>query len=132
MDCCHSGTLMDLPFSYRLGNWREEQPGAPKNLNAGFVVLYSSCHDSQTCVDTTQLSRVVSTGVMSYAIVDIMEKAKLKRESLSYLYVTAQDRRHVRPNHSGTTTVSADRILFSSNFNTSNGTVNYIPVSDST
>eukprot|EP00916_Digyalum_oweni_P007225 GHVL01012222.1.p1 GENE.GHVL01012222.1~~GHVL01012222.1.p1 ORF type:complete len:641 (+),score=120.41 GHVL01012222.1:40-1923(+) len=50
MDCCHSGTGLDLPFTYdqRLNNWVvDENP----NFSLGDVQLFSGCEDYQTSAD---------------------------------------------------------------------------------
>jgi len=51
MDCCHSGTGLDLPYEYRsfsLGNWEEDTNTAHSK---GDVVLFSGCQDDQTSAD---------------------------------------------------------------------------------
>lgn len=48
MDCCHSGTGLDLPFIWEGYGWQEEDNPAH---SAGDVVLISGCQDDQTSSD---------------------------------------------------------------------------------
>jgi len=56
MDCCHSGTGLDLPFEYIKrkkdqyggGHWREDENPAH---STGDVVMFSGCQDDQTSAD---------------------------------------------------------------------------------
>ncbi|EZG52125.1 metacaspase [Gregarina niphandrodes] len=48
MDCCHSGSGLDLPFFWNRGRWQEES--YPKHTE-GDVMLISSCQDSETAAD---------------------------------------------------------------------------------
>eukprot|EP00957_Ditylum_brightwellii_P143824 10959352-Ditylum_brightwellii.AAC.1 len=50
MDCCHSGTGLDLPFDYEpyTGRWVEETNPAHSK---GHVVLFASCEDAETSAD---------------------------------------------------------------------------------
>jgi len=48
MDCCHSGTGLDLPFILKPGQWIEEDNPAH---SAGDVLLISGCQDEQTSSD---------------------------------------------------------------------------------
>lgn len=48
MDCCHSGTGLDLPYELQQGRWREETN--PYHCVAD-VQLFSGCTDSQTSAD---------------------------------------------------------------------------------
>jgi hypothetical protein len=48
MDCCHSGTGLDLPYTWNFGNWQEEDNPCH---SAGDVLLISGCQDDQTSSD---------------------------------------------------------------------------------
>jgi len=51
LDCCHSGTAVDLPFSWSdEGNW-EEVDGT--SHSAGDVQMFSGCEDDQTSADVS-------------------------------------------------------------------------------
>ena len=49
MDCCHSGTLVDLP--HHLGR---ASPASPRTIQAD-VIMVSGCMDAQTSADTVDL-----------------------------------------------------------------------------
>uniref|UniRef100_A0A7S4QP01 C2H2-type domain-containing protein n=1 Tax=Alexandrium monilatum TaxID=311494 RepID=A0A7S4QP01_9DINO len=48
MDCCHSGTGLDLPFTLAGGQWMEDDNPCH---SAGDVILISGCQDEQTSSD---------------------------------------------------------------------------------
>lgn len=48
MDCCHSGTALDLPFTWHYGQWSEDDNPCH---SAGDVVVISGCQDEQTSSD---------------------------------------------------------------------------------
>lgn len=50
MDCCHSGTGLDLPYecNIKTGQWKEEVNPAHAKADA---ILFSGCEDSQTSAD---------------------------------------------------------------------------------
>jgi hypothetical protein len=53
MDCCHSGTGMDLPFEYKgenAGCWKMAHAGTASEAD---VVIFSGCEDDQTSADLT-------------------------------------------------------------------------------
>jgi len=55
LDCCHSGTAVDLPFI-----WRAEQDGweeVPSVHSAGDVQMFSGCEDCQVSMDVTRHGR---------------------------------------------------------------------------
>merc|ERR1712039_100046 len=53
LDCCHSGTAVDLPFIWEpdSGRW-EVESGVPHT--AGDVQMFSGCEDDQCSMDVTR------------------------------------------------------------------------------
>ena len=49
-DCCHSGTALDLPYRWRIGNksFDENSEKLPENTD---IILISGCRDEQTSAD---------------------------------------------------------------------------------
>eukprot|EP00127_Corallochytrium_limacisporum_P004519 Clim_evm19s166 gene=Clim_evmTU19s166 len=97
MDCCHSGTGMDLPYEYqpfkndpsaqqplspidmllgggRRKRGRRQQVTNPHRPTQADVVLVSACGSDQTSADTKGLSGSVHTGAMTYSFIDVIEK----------------------------------------------------------
>jgi hypothetical protein len=50
MDCCHSGTGLDLPYECNIGTGRWKEDVNPAHAKAD-VILFSGCEDSQTSAD---------------------------------------------------------------------------------
>lgn len=82
IDACHSGTVLDLPYVYvfkpRLGKcvWEDHRPrnGAWKGTSGGEVISFSGCADDQTSADTKGLSKILSTGAMTFSFINAIEK----------------------------------------------------------
>ncbi|CAL1405606.1 unnamed protein product [Linum trigynum] len=81
VDACHSGTVLDLPFLCRMDRggkyvWEDHRPrsGAWKGTSGGEVVSFSGCDDNQTSADTSALSKVTSTGAMTYSFIQALER----------------------------------------------------------
>mmetsp|Transcript_40756 Transcript_40756/g.74406 ORF Transcript_40756/g.74406 Transcript_40756/m.74406 type:complete len:527 (+) Transcript_40756:52-1632(+) len=70
MDCCHSGTGLDLPFTLNYGQWScDDNPCH----SAGDVQLISGCQDEQTSADASdQYSR--PAGAMTTALCNTLER----------------------------------------------------------
>ncbi|KAH0484352.1 MAG: uncharacterized protein KVP18_001873 [Porospora cf. gigantea A] len=70
MDCCHSGSGMDLPFVWepRTRSWKEER--FPKKA-AGDVVLLSGCQDNQTSADV-KMPNVGTGGALTMALMTLI------------------------------------------------------------
>lgn len=80
IDACHSGTALDLPFLCRMNRsgqyvWEDHRPrsGVWKGSNGGEVISFSGCDDNQTSADTSALSKVTSTGAMTYCFIQAIE-----------------------------------------------------------
>nr|XP_048332277.1 metacaspase-1-like isoform X1 [Ziziphus jujuba var. spinosa] len=81
IDACHSGTVLDLPFLCRMSRsgqyvWEDHRPrsGIWKGAGGGEVISFSGCDDDQTSADTAALSRITSTGAMTFCFIQAIEK----------------------------------------------------------
>ena len=70
MDCCHSGTGLDLPFKFQQGRgWEvDDDPG----FSAGDVQMFSGCRDDQTSADV--VAGGLAGGAMTNAFLAVLEK----------------------------------------------------------
>ena len=74
-DCCHSGTLMDLKYSYLSGEDYAEVATNTKSVETkGNVYLISGCRDDQTSADA-YINRKFQ-GAMSWAFLRAMKEKK--------------------------------------------------------
>merc|ERR1719499_2571270 len=72
MDCCHSGTGLDLPFTWSRGSWKEE---TNPYLSLGDVQLFSGCEDHDTSADAS--SRYGQAGgAMTAAFCDVLRSSR--------------------------------------------------------
>ncbi|KAI5670330.1 hypothetical protein M9H77_10694 [Catharanthus roseus] len=83
IDACHSGTVLDLPFLCRMDRtgryaWEDHRPrsGAWKGTSGGECISFSGCDDDQTSADTAALSKVTSTGAMTYSFIQAIERGQ--------------------------------------------------------
>ncbi|KAK4592569.1 hypothetical protein RGQ29_016915 [Quercus rubra] len=81
IDACHSGTVLDLPFLCRMNRsgqyiWEDHRPrsGIWKGTSGGEVISFSGCDDDQTSADTSALSRITSTGAMTFCFIQAIER----------------------------------------------------------
>lgn len=81
IDACHSGTMLDLPFLCRMDRngrytWEDHSPqsGIFKGTNGGEVISFSGCDDDQSSADTSALSKVTSTGAMTFSFIQAIER----------------------------------------------------------
>lgn len=81
IDACHSGTVLDLPFLCRMNRsgqyvWEDHRPrsGIWKGSSGGEVISFSGCDDNQTSADTSALSKVTSTGAMTFCFIQAIER----------------------------------------------------------
>lgn len=70
MDCCHSGTGLDLPYDYMIkkGQWKEDVNPAHSK---GDVVQFSGCRDSQYSADSN--NKYKFGGAMTTAFVHALK-----------------------------------------------------------
>jgi len=64
MDCCHSGTGLDLPYDYNIRSHRWQEDTNPAH-SQGDTVLFSGCEDSQTSADV--MDKYKAGGAMTNA-----------------------------------------------------------------
>ncbi|XP_072988949.1 metacaspase-1 [Typha latifolia] len=83
IDACHSGTVLDLPFLCRMNRsgqygWEDHRPrsGVWKGTNGGEAISFSGCDDDQTSADTSALSRITSTGAMTFCFIQAIERGQ--------------------------------------------------------
>lgn len=81
IDACHSGTILDLPFLCRMSRsgqyvWEDHRPrsGVWKGTSGGEVISFSGCDDDQTSADTSALSKITSTGAMTFCFIQAIER----------------------------------------------------------
>ncbi|KDO57707.1 hypothetical protein CISIN_1g016243mg [Citrus sinensis] len=81
IDACHSGTVLDLPFLCRMDRqgkyiWEDHRPrsGMWKGTSGGEAISFSGCDDNQTSADTSALSKITSTGAMTYSFIQAIER----------------------------------------------------------
>ncbi|XP_074283053.1 metacaspase-1-like [Silene latifolia] len=81
IDACHSGTMLDIPFLCRMNRsgqyvWEDHRPrnGRWKGTSGGEAISFSGCDDNQTSADTSALSKVTSTGAMTYCFIQAIER----------------------------------------------------------
>ncbi|XP_022141113.1 metacaspase-1-like, partial [Momordica charantia] len=83
IDSCHSGTMLDLPFLCRMDRsgrylWEDHRPpsGVYKGTNGGEVISFSGCDDDQTAADTQAMSKVTTTGAMTFSFIKAIESGR--------------------------------------------------------
>ncbi|KAJ8649946.1 hypothetical protein MRB53_002969 [Persea americana] len=56
--------------------WEDHRPrsGVWKGTSGGEAISFSGCDDDQTSVDTSALSRITSTGAMTYCFIQAIER----------------------------------------------------------
>ncbi|KAA8520412.1 hypothetical protein F0562_014668 [Nyssa sinensis] len=81
IDACHSGTVLDLPFLCRMNRsgqyvWEDHRPrsGVWKGTSGGEVISFSGCDDDQTSADTSALSKITTTGAMTFCFIQAIER----------------------------------------------------------
>ncbi|KAL4249393.1 Peptidase C14 caspase domain-containing protein [Pleurotus pulmonarius] len=75
-DCCHSGTILDLPYTYSPGGQRSRGDITEKAKRrlacVGDIISIAGCADRQTSADTFQGG--VAIGATSYAFLKILKQ----------------------------------------------------------
>mmetsp|Transcript_96865 Transcript_96865/g.278732 ORF Transcript_96865/g.278732 Transcript_96865/m.278732 type:complete len:539 (+) Transcript_96865:142-1758(+) len=68
MDCCHSGTGLDLPYTWTGRGWKEE---TNPFHSAGDVQMFSGCADDDTSADSS-MAYGAAGGAMTTAFCDVL------------------------------------------------------------
>jgi len=74
LDCCHSGTGLDLPFTWMGGRWQEETNPC---FCAADVQLISGCEDVQTSADASDRYGQPA-GALTSALCDTLERSPVQ------------------------------------------------------
>ena len=84
-DCCHSGSIADLPYIYTKNNGVKTEK-VKKNVSSK-VLCISGCLDSQTAADVTE--NRVAFGALSSTLYSLLRKYKEEYKSLTWkqLYI---------------------------------------------
>jgi len=66
-DCCHSGTIMDLPWSARFSGRMVKFQEENKDRRSKDIIMISGCHDDQTSADAWIESNKKNEGAMTWS-----------------------------------------------------------------
>ncbi|PFH35996.1 ICE family protease (caspase) p20 domain-containing protein [Besnoitia besnoiti] len=71
MDCCHSGTGLDLPFTWNTPKWRWDEETNPFYV-LGDVQMFSGCADDETSADLAGHEARAPGGAMTTAFIAVL------------------------------------------------------------
>lgn len=82
-DCCHSGTVLDLRYNYKIQNNKELiiQTDVHYNSSNGQVYLLSGCMDNQTSADAWEENK--AQGAMTYGLIKTLKTLKSKKLAIT-------------------------------------------------
>lgn len=78
-DCCHSGTIFDLPFSFQYNdeeNIMKEIKNSNIELENKNIFMYSACNDEETTPDFYNNDENKYSGVFTVAFINCLRKNK--------------------------------------------------------
>jgi len=114
MDCCHSGTMLDLPYTYhtkaegvqisekdtssmtedeKIKYEARRKAKLAKGASAGKIILFSGCRDDQTSADTTISGE--KRGALSNAFAVVLAR----NSAMSYGNLLIEMRAHIEANN---------------------------------
>lgn len=76
-DCCHSGTMCDLPYNLRYNNSKFELWTEKSHKINGSVSLFSGCLDPQTSSDSAfqrSFNDYINNGAFTYMLLEILRE----------------------------------------------------------
>merc|ERR1711964_200698 len=79
-DCCHSGTMFDLPFSCDTENGRWSSTGQTDYMDDGFFFYVSGCQDRQTSAEVKTSKG--SNGAMTTALCKLIRQNAMEGKSI--------------------------------------------------
>jgi len=96
-DCCHSGTMLDLKYTYHdtLQGWLQSDIIKDTDKKCGHVIMLSGCCDPQTSSDaqfTDEKMKTSYQGALTFAMLHAInmvketEIGKIYHKTLAYLY----------------------------------------------
>ena len=74
-DCCHSGTMADLPFRYTGGDVCTIESN---KKFSGDIITISGCRDDQTSADAWIREERNSYGALTYSIIDTIKRYNVR------------------------------------------------------
>eukprot|EP00421_Protoceratium_reticulatum_P075684 CAMPEP_0168407536 /NCGR_PEP_ID=MMETSP0228-20121227/26211_1 /TAXON_ID=133427 /ORGANISM="Protoceratium reticulatum, Strain CCCM 535 (=CCMP 1889)" /LENGTH=502 /DNA_ID=CAMNT_0008421205 /DNA_START=88 /DNA_END=1596 /DNA_ORIENTATION=- len=94
LDCCHSGTGLDLPFTWTGGRWAEEDNPC---FCAADVQMISGCEDAQCSADASDRFGAPA-GALTSALCDTLEQCPMQPypQLLSSMYANLQRNGHTQ------------------------------------
>lgn len=69
----HGNAAGALSAGLSLATGKKKRQNIEPDQNAGEVLLFSGCKDNQTSADTSKLSGGLTTGAMTYALIETLE-----------------------------------------------------------
>lgn len=89
VDCCHSGTVLDLPHAYDIhtSKWEvgHHSSVVGKGTIGGRAICFSACEDYQLAADTSALSSEKEmSGAMTSTFIKAIKEAVTKNKKITY------------------------------------------------
>jgi hypothetical protein len=79
LDCCHSGTIFDLPYLYKKAGKVSIENKLTYKSN---IITLSGCDDSQTSTDA--LINNKRQGAMTWALIECVKQVELNKKNNKY------------------------------------------------